>query len=112
MAGLQEINSFVNKFVSLCSRGIKAKLSMETEAGNVSVDLHATLGPEYPDGGHFVGGSHLRRRERRAAGRQHAAAEQVAQSEEIGEKVAEAVKAVPVKSMGSQLVLNSIISLF
>ena len=97
MAGLQEINSFVNKFVSLCNRGIKAKLSMETEAGKVSVDLHATLGPchvpEYPDGGHRVGGSRLRRRERRAAARQLAGAEQVAQSGEVREKTEEAVKA-------------------
>ena len=97
MAGLQEINSFVNKFVSLWSRGIEAKLFMETEAGKASVILHSTLGscylPEHQDGqGRRVGGSRLRRREKRAAARQ-LAAEQVAQSGESEEKVEEAVKA-------------------
>ena len=86
MAGLQKINSFVNKFVSLWSKGIEAKLFMETEAGKASVNLHATLGPcylpEHQDGGgRRVGGSRLRRRERRAAGRQ-LAAEQVKNAEE------------------------------
>ena len=97
MAGLQEINSFVNKFVSLWSRGIEAKLFMETEAGKASVNLHATLGssclPEHQDGqGCRVGGSRIRRREKRAAARQ-LAAEQVAQSGESKEKDEEAVKA-------------------
>ena len=80
MAGLQKINSFVNKFVSLWSKGIEAKLFMETEAGKASVNLHATLGscflPEHQDGQvRRVGGSQLRRREKRAATRQLAAEE-------------------------------------
>ena len=49
-------------FESLRNIGSKAKLSMETEAGKASVNLHATLGPCYlPEnqdgGGRHVGGS-------------------------------------------------------
>ena len=106
MAGLQEIISFVNKFVYLWSKGIQAKLVMETESGKASVNLHANLElcplPEHhQDGGRRVGGCRLRRRERRAAARQ-LAADQVAKAEEsmqtkkINEKVDEDLKAAEI----------------
>ena len=96
MAGLQKINSFVNKFVSLWSKGIEAKLFMETEAGKASVNLHATLGScflrEHQDGQVCrVGDSQLRRREKRAATRQ-LAAEEVAQLRESKEKAVKAAE--------------------
>ena len=106
MAALQEINSFVNKFVCLWSKGIQAKLVMETESGKASVNLHANLElcplPEHnQDGGRRVGGCRLRRRERRAAARQLAAdqvakAEEAMQTKEITEKVDEDLKAAEI----------------
>ena len=63
MAGLQKINSFVNKFVSLWSKGIEATLG-------------SCFLPEHQDGQvRRVGGSQLQRREKRAATRQLAAEE-------------------------------------
>ena len=106
MAGLQEINSFVNKFVCLWSEGIQAKLVMETESGKASVNLHANLElcplhEHNQDGGRRVGGCRLRRRERRAAARQLAAdqvakAEEAMQTKEITEKVDEDLKAAEI----------------
>ena len=57
MAVMEEIDSFVKKFVCLWSKGIEAKLFMETKAGKASINLRADLGqvcslPEhFQDGG-------------------------------------------------------------
>ena len=89
MTVTEEIDSFVKKFLCLSSKGNQAKLFLETEAGKVSINLCANLGqvPSPPgpvhDVGRRVGGSRLRRRERRAASRQQAA-EQVENAEEAG----------------------------
>ena len=93
MAGLEEINSFVTKFVSLWRNGIQARLFMETEAGKASINLCADLGQTClpPVQNRRVGGSRLRRRERRAEARQVAAAE-AARAEEAT-KAEEAIQA-------------------
>ena len=87
MAGLEQFESFVKKFVDLWKTGIHARLLVETEAGNAFINLRAGLGQVCPlpdqgcDQGRRGGGSRVRRRERRSVARQ-VAAEEAARSEE------------------------------
>ena len=44
MAGLEELNGFVHKFIGLWAKGIRARLQLETETGNAFINIHAELG--------------------------------------------------------------------
>ena len=57
MTVIEEIDSFVKKFLSLSSKGIQAKLFLETEAGKASINLCANLGQvsSLPEHIHDVG---------------------------------------------------------
>ena len=87
MAGRNELDNFVKKFVSLWQSGCDASLHVETKAGNAFVSLHLGLGQAQPHHGQGlkargqgcrVGSpSKQRRKERREAERvERAAAEQ------------------------------------
>ena len=71
MAGIQEFNSFVNKFRNLWKAGHTASLKVETRAGEAWVELHVGLGVPHPvEGEHqHHGNARNRRREKRAAAR-------------------------------------------
>ena len=99
MAGPQEFDSFVRKFVNLWQSGFHAKLYVESEAGNAFVNLQLGLGQAQPahGDGQAVGGSRLRRRERRAAERRvNAVAEEAVADEAAAVKAAEEVAAAEV----------------
>ena len=99
MAGPQEFHSFVRKFVNLWQSGFHAKLYVESEAGNAFVNLQLGLGQAQPahGDGQAVGGSRLRRRERRAAERRvNAVAEEAVADEAAAVKAAEEVAAAEV----------------
>ena len=82
MAGLDDMNNFVNKFVSLWKSGKNASLKVESKSGRASVMLELDLGFPHPPPSHAppqqhhqkvnVGAARVRRHERRAAGRQEA----------------------------------------
>ena len=82
MAGLDDMNNFVNKFVSLWKAGKNASLKVESKSGRASVMLELDLGFPHPPPSHAppqqhhqkvnVGAARVRRHERRAAGRQEA----------------------------------------
>ena len=102
MAGPQEFDSFLRKFVNLWQSDFHAKLYVETEAGNAFVNLQLALGQAQPahGGGHqAVGGSRQRRRERRAEERQanavaeEAAAEKDAEDASVAKAAEEAANA-------------------
>ena len=87
MARMDELDSFVRKFVNLWKSGCEASLNVESKAGNAYVNLRVGLGHAHPhiqkdqqeDGG-CRGGSPAkqRRKERREAERgERAKAEQV-----------------------------------
>ena len=89
MAGYEELDKFVKKFLSLWQAGCDATLHVETKAGNAFVNLQVGLGQAKPPhggsqdaSGGCRGGSpsRHRRRERREAARQASltAAEEVA----------------------------------
>ena len=48
MTAPQEVFSFVNKFLHLCSNGEYANLSLQCEHGSVFVNLQLHLRPDYP----------------------------------------------------------------
>ena len=48
MAGIFELNSFVNKFVNLWQAGRSASLKLDSQAGQASVTLHLDLGQSVP----------------------------------------------------------------
>ena len=81
MAGLDELDKFVRKFVSLWQSGCEASLHVESKAGNAFVSLQLGLGQAQPHlaKGQHVGGcrggspSKQRRKERREAERQERA---------------------------------------
>ena len=54
MAVSDELDSFVRKFKSLWQSGCKAKLYVETEAGNAFVNLQVGLGQAPPGQHHPV----------------------------------------------------------
>lgn len=82
MAGLDDMNNFVTKFVSLWKSGKNASLKVESKSGRAVVMLELDLGfphppPSHPPPQHHhqqvkVGAARVRRHERRAAGRQEA----------------------------------------
>jgi hypothetical protein len=81
MAGTNELDSFLRKFVILWQSGCDAKLNLESEAGNAYVTLRIGLGKVLPGHhhGHVVrhrggGPARQRRRERRDLERRTAAA--------------------------------------
>ena len=77
MAGYQELDKFVKKFIHLWENGCNAKLEVEASAGNAEVSLKVNLGKakQFPSSSNqdvssgYRGGSPSRqcRRERRAA---------------------------------------------
>ena len=78
MAGNFELQSFLNKFCNLWSSGKSARLAVECQAGQATVNLQLDLGlphHEHPQEHHQkqVGPSRLRRRARRAQARHQAA---------------------------------------
>ena len=78
MAGHFELHSFLSKFCNLWSSGKSARLAVECQAGQATVNLQLDLGlphHEHPQEHHQkrVGPSRLRRRARRAQARHQAA---------------------------------------
>ena len=78
-----EIDSFVNKFKSLCQAGRSASLNLSSCAGKASLNLRVDLGalqdgPHHPPNHSRNGPSRQRRREKRAAARVADAEEAVA----------------------------------
>ena len=80
MAGLDDMNNFVSKFVSLWKAGKNASLKVESKSGRGSVMLELDLGFPHPPPSHLppqqhhhqqvkVGAARVRRHERREAGR-------------------------------------------
>ena len=80
MAGPDELDKFVRKFVTLWQSGCDANLYVETKAGNAFVNLRVGLGQAHPHHGQHVGGhrgggpAKQQRLERRAAARKATAA--------------------------------------
>ena len=88
MAGAAELHSFVNKFCNLWSLGKSARLVVECQAGQATVNLQLDLGhhPVHPQQEHqrkTVTPSRLRRRARRAKARDDAAANAVHATEAV-----------------------------
>ena len=85
MAGTDELDKFITKFVSLWISGCNAKQTVEAEAGNAFVNLRVGLGQAHLGQQHHVvyhrrgGPSRQRRKEKRAAERE--AAEKVADAD-------------------------------
>ena len=83
MAGPPELLNFVNKFLNLLNCGQSARLTVESQGGNATVNLQLNLEPCPPhvesqlEGRHrrHAGPSRLRRHAARAQARQQAAAE-------------------------------------
>ena len=86
MAGLDEMNNFVRKFVILWKAGKHASLKVDSKHGQAFVTLELDLGHPHPPPSHpppprqqqqvpspKVGVARVRRRERRAAWKQDAA---------------------------------------
>ena len=77
MAGLDEMNTFVGKFVKLWQSGRDANLKIECKAGKAFATLQLDLGyphpPPQPVPSRVVRAGQVRRRQRRAAERQEAA---------------------------------------
>ena len=77
MAGLEQFQSFIGKFVSLWNQGLDAKLNVESSGGEAWIQLQVGLGeakvPEQDqdqEGNvHLAGPARQRRRQRRAEGR-------------------------------------------
>ena len=70
MAGHQELQSFVNKFVNLWKSGFEAKLNVEAQAGQACVSIQLGLGTLHqPPYFRRPAPSRLRRRARRAEDR-------------------------------------------
>ena len=95
MAGPQQFDSFLRKFVNLWESGYHAKLYVEAEAGNACVNLQLALGQAQPAHGgrhQAVGGSRQRRRERRETERKDKA-EEAAAEEAATAKAAEEASA-------------------
>ena len=67
MAGLQELNSFIGKFVNLWKGGFEASLNIQSKAGKGSINLQVELEEALPV--RKCSPSQLRRRERRAEAR-------------------------------------------
>ena len=84
MAGLEQLHSFVGKFVSLWQSGLDASLHLNTKAGEAHINLRVGLGQaplpphQVPHLPRSSRPSRLRRREKRAATR-NAAAEEAAE---------------------------------
>ena len=77
MAGLQQLNSFIAKFVNLWQSGFDASLEVKAHAGQARILLQVGLG-QYPPSSQnktpkCPGPSRLRRREKRAEARKFAA---------------------------------------
>ena len=88
MAGTLELHSFVNKFCNLWSIGKSARLVVECQAGQATVNLQLDLGhqPVHPQQEHRrkpVTPSRLRRSARRAQARDEAAANAVHATEAV-----------------------------
>ena len=81
MAGLEQLNSFIGKFVNLWQTGFDASLELKTFNGEASVHFHVGLGQAHclqkaqPRPHHHVSPSRVRRRARRAEARRQAAEE-------------------------------------
>ena len=94
MAGQEELDKFVRKFVSLWQSGCEASLHVETKAGNAFVNLNVGLGQVKPltgkgqhGGVHRGGGpAKQRRRERREAEHKSKAAAEKAAAAADAEK--------------------------
>ena len=101
-----EIDSFVNKFKSLCQAGRSASLNLSSCAGKASLNLCVDLGalqdgPHHPPNHSRNGPSRQRRREKRAAARVADAEEAVAalsvEEREVLEIAEETVSKSPVQ---------------
>jgi hypothetical protein len=92
MAGPDELDKFVRKFMTLWQSGCDANLYVETMAGNAFVNLGVGLGQTHPyrgqhTGGHRGGGPAKQQRlERRAAARKATAAVEKAALDANGEQ--------------------------
>ena len=75
MAGLQEVHSFVSKFITLCNNGKQANLAMRCKGGraviNLKLHLHSEPFHDYPQPSHrpHPSPSRVRRSARRAHAR-------------------------------------------
>ena len=119
MAGYEELDKFVKKFVSLWQAGCDANLSVEANAGNASVSLKVSLGKAKYHSGNRVDArgclagspsspSRQRRRERRSAAREaQATTEEVVAkegsdgetaTEQVGQNVQDSVEETKVSS--------------
>ena len=76
MAGLQQLNSFITKFVDLWQSGFDASLEVKAHAGEARISLQVGLGQAPPSSQNKPpkqpGPSRLRRREKRAEARKSA----------------------------------------
>ena len=99
MAGAEEFQSFVRKFVNLWKSGRHARLFVESEAGNAFANLQVSLGQAVPAGGgqghgHLASGpSRQRRRVRRAEERKATLAAEEAAATAAAEEAAAATAA-------------------
>ena len=84
MAGLQELHSFMGKFVNLWKNGFEANLRIQTKAGRATISMEVELGEAFPP--RKPGPSRLRRSERRAEARR--LAEEATAQESTAEKAA------------------------
>ena len=105
MAGHFELHSFLNKFCNLWSSGRIARLAVECQAGQATVNLQIDLGlphghPQEPPEQKRVGPSRLRRRARREQARSEAAVDavQATAAEDVAEKQTND-KAAPVPTL-------------
>ena len=82
MAGIHELNSFVNKFRNLWKAGHTASLKIESRAGEAWVELHVGLGVPHPVQGEprHHGNARSRRREKRSAARAEESAVKAAET--------------------------------
>ena len=103
MAGLEQLNSFIGKFVSLWQAGLDASLELKTFQGKASAHIHVGLGQapclqktRPPQPHHVPSPSRVRRRARREEARRIAAepSEQVeaGQAEDAGNMEARQVE--------------------
>ena len=98
MAGLEQLNSFIGKFVSLWQAGLDASLELKTFQGKASAHIHVGLGQapclqktRPPQPHHVPSPSRVCRRARREEARR-LAAEQAEQAEDAANTEARQVE--------------------
>ena len=104
MAGLQELNSFIGKFVSLWKGGFEASLNIQSKAGKATMNLQVELEEALPV--KKVSPSQFRRRERRAEARR--LADEAAEEDEVEETTVSATSATVVSTAAEKAIAEKV----